>query len=159
MDDDHRKPAAKSSLHILVGIETGIIGGLAMLAWFALVTPLLGKPWWLIPNLLASKIYPDRYVLMGPGVVTLVGAAYLMVAAAIVGIVNGLLTPGGRLFGLALAAVWYAFCYLFVWKRLAPLMLVYSPQAVVIAAFFLYGSAIGWHPQLLDFTRDRATGE
>lgn len=138
-----------------MGIEAGIIGGLAMLAWFALITPLLGKPWWLIPNLLASKLYPDRYVLLGPGIVTVVGTAYLLLSAGLVGIVNGVLTPGGRLFGLALAAAWYVFCYLFVWKRLAPLMFVYAPQPLVVAAFFLYGSAIGWHPQLLALARNR----
>ena len=156
MYGDRQEPAAKSSLHILVGIQAGIIGGLAMLAWFALITPLLGKPWWLIPNLLASKIYPERYVLMAPGVVTLVGSAYLLLAAGVVGIVNALLTPGGRLFGLAVAGTWYVFCYLFVWKRLAPLMLVYAPQPIVIAGFFLYGSAIGWHPHLLAFARSQA---
>ena len=140
-----------------MGIEAGIIGGLAMLAWFALITPLLGKPWWLIPNLLASNLYPGRYPLLGPGIVTVVGTAYLLLSAGLVGIVNGLLTPGGRLFGLALAAAWYVFCYLFVWKRLAPLMLVYAPQPMVVAAFFLYGSAIGWHPQLLAFARSRTS--
>ena len=140
---------------MFVGIEAGVLGGLAMLASFALITPLLGKPWWLIPNLLASRVYPERYVLQGPGVVTIVGAAYLLLAAGIVGVVNGLLTPGGRLFGLAVAGASYFFCYLFVWKRLAPLMLIYAPQAIVLLAFFLYGSAIGWHPQLLALARSR----
>lgn len=147
----------KSFLHLLVGIEAGIIGGLAMLALFALVTPLLGKPWWLIANLLASRLYTAPQVLMGPGIVTLVGAAYLLLGAGIVGAVNGLLTPGGRLFGLAVAASCYLFCYLFVWKRLAPLMLIYAPQPIVIAGFFLYGSAIGWHPHLLELARSRET--
>lgn len=146
-------PAAKSFLHILVGIEAGVIGGLAMLAWFFLVTPLLGKPWWLITNLLASRLYTAPQVLVGPGIVTLVGAAYLLLAAGVVGAINGLLTPGGRLFGLAIAATWYLFCYLFFWNRLAPLMLVYAPQSVVIAGFFVYGSAIGWHPHLLHLAR------
>jgi hypothetical protein len=44
-----------------------------------------------------------------------------------------------------------------VWKKLAPLMLVHGPQPIVIAAFFLYGSAIGWHPHLLEIARERAT--
>ena len=126
-----------------------------MLAVFALITPLLGKPWWLIPNLLASRVYPERYVLQGPGVVTAVGAAYLLLFAGTVGVVNGLLTPGGRLFGLAVAAASYLSCYWFVWKRLAPLMLIYAPQSIVILAFFLYGSAIGWHPHLLALARSR----
>jgi hypothetical protein len=153
MDDDRREPADKSFLHLLVGIEAGIIGGVAMLACFSLITPLLGKPWWLIPNLLASRLYADRQALFGPGIVTVVGAAYLLLSAGMIGAINGLLTPGGRLFGLAVAATAYLTCYLFVWKKVAPLMLVYAPQPVIIVAFFVYGSAIGWHPHLLEFAR------
>jgi hypothetical protein len=133
-------------LDVLAGIETGVLGGLAMLLCFALLSPLLGHGWWLIPNLLASKTY--SLALLNPGFATVVGIATVLFGAGIVGVVNGVLHRGGRLFGLALAAAWYLFCYLFVWKRLAPLMLVHAPQPVVVAGFFVYGSILGYHPQL-----------
>jgi hypothetical protein len=117
-------------LDILVGIEAGVLGGLAMLACFALLSPLLGYPWWLIPNLLSARS-------------TLTGIASLLVGAGVGGIVNGLLSPGGRLFGLAVAAVAYFVCYLYLWKRLA-----HAPQGLVIAGFFVYGSVLGYHPHL-----------
>ena len=31
-------------------------------AWFALISPMLGHPWWLIPNLFASHFYNSREV-------------------------------------------------------------------------------------------------
>jgi hypothetical protein len=133
-------------LDILAGIETGVLGGVAMLLCFTLLSPLLGHGWWLIPNLLASRTYSR--VLLHPGTATVVGAAILLLGAGLVGAVNGVLHRGGRLFGLAVAAVWYLFCYLFMWKRLSPLMLVLAPQPVVIAGFFVYGSILGWHPYL-----------
>jgi hypothetical protein len=139
----------KSLLDILVGIEAGIIGGVAMLAWFCLTTPLLGLPWWLIPNLLGNSFYGGRGALVGPGFITCVGASVQLVAAGVVGAMNGILTPGGRLFGLGMAAAWYLFCYLFVWKRLAPGLYLYSLQPLIMVGYFLYGSVLGMHYYLL----------
>jgi hypothetical protein len=133
-------------LDILAGIETGILGGLAMLLCFAVLSPLLGHGWWLIPNLLASRTWSRA--LLSPGMATVVGVATLLLSAGVVGAVNGVLHRGGRLFGLGVAAAWYLFCYLFFWKRVAPLMLVHAPQPVVVAGFFVYGSILGWHPHL-----------
>lgn len=156
MSVDRRGAAERSFLDVLAGIQAGVLGGLAMLAWFAIATPLLGKPWYLIPNLLATRFHVSREVLLTAGAPTWTGAAWLIFAAGIVGAVNGILTPGGRLFGLAVAGTWYLVSYLFVWKRLAPYMLIYAPQPVVVLGFLVYGSVIGWHPQLL--ARVRSNG-
>jgi hypothetical protein len=131
-------------LDILAGIQTGVLGGLAMLLCFGLLSPLLGHGWWLIPNLLASRGYTR--VLPYPGMATVVGMASLLLGAGLVGAVNGIFTPGGRLFGLAVAAAWYVSCYVFLWKRLAPMMLLHAPQPLLIAGFFVYGSILGYHP-------------
>jgi hypothetical protein len=125
-----------------------------MLAFFALALPLIGEPWWLIANLWASRWYSSTMVLTAPGMVTLSGAAMLLLCAGLTGIVNGVLTPGGRLFGLAVAAAWYLLCHLWLWKRLAPMMAGYASQPVLAAGFLVYGSAIGWHPQLLARARE-----
>jgi hypothetical protein len=155
MDVDRRKPAGKSFLDIVVGLEAGVLGGLAMLFWFAAVTPLLGQPWYLILNLVGARFYAHRFALVAPGIATWSGAAWIILSAGIVGSVYGLLTPGGRLFGLLVAVCWYAISYFFVWKNLAPLVLLYAPQAVVMSGFLVYGSVIGWHPWLLAHTRAR----
>jgi hypothetical protein len=133
-------------LDILVGIQVGTIGGLVSCAWFALSSPLIGDPWWLIPNLFASNFYSDYYVRAGAGVVTLVGTALHLLLAGVVGIVNGLLTPGGRLFGLGVALAWYALCYFFLWKRWAPLLPIQGSQPILMTGWFLIGSTLGWHP-------------
>jgi hypothetical protein len=147
------RTGSKSLLDILVGIEAGIIGGVAMLAWFSLTSPLLGQPWWLIPNLLANSFYNGRNVLVGPGFITCVGVSMQLAAAGAVGAMNGILTPGGRLFGLALAGAWYLLCYLFVWKRIAPGLYLYSLQPLIIVGYFLYGSVLGSHSHLLSRAR------
>jgi hypothetical protein len=155
MDGDRRVQTGKSLLDVVVGLEAGVLGGVAMLLWFAVVMPLLGQPWYLVPNLVGARVQAHRHALLAPGIATFTGAAWIILSAGIVGSVNGLLTPGGRLFALAVAAAWYVSSYLFVWKKLAPLVLLYAPQAVVITAFLVYGSVIGWHSWLLAHTRAR----
>jgi hypothetical protein len=137
---------AKSLLDVIVGVEVGVIGGLVTLAWFALLSPIIGDPWWLIPNLFASYFYPEQQVRAGAGIITLVGSAVHLILSGLLGMINGVFTPGGRLFGLALAIVYYAVCYFFLWKRVAPLVLLYSPQPILMLAWFLLGSTLGWHP-------------
>ena len=84
----------------------------------------------------------------GPGLVTLTGIAVQIIAAGIVGAITGFLTPGGRLFGLAITFLWYLLCYGFLWKRYAPMVPLYAPQPLLAIGFFVYGSALGWHSQI-----------
>lgn len=129
---------------VLSGLEAGVLGGIAMLAWFVAAMPLLGRPWYLILNLLAARFYPDRYVLLSPGMATWSGGAWLIFAAGLVGAIQALLGRGGWLYAFAVAAAWYLLSYFLVWKRLAPLLTVYVPQPVLLAGFLLYASVIGW---------------
>lgn len=146
MDADAARRSAKSWLDLWIGIEVGVIGALITLAWFALISPVLGQPWWFFINLFASQFYSVPEVRSGGGIITGVGGALHVVTSGMVGGINGLLTPGGRLFGLGVAILWYLVCYFFLWKRMAPMLPVYAPQPVLIAGWFLFGSALGWHP-------------
>jgi hypothetical protein len=137
---------ARSFIDLLVGIEVGVLGGSIALVWFALVSPVAGQPWWIIPNLFASALYSEYHVRAGASVVTCVGVALHLVTSGIVGAINALVTPGGRLFSLGVALVWYVFCYLWLWKRIAPLLPLYGSQPVIIAGWFIFGSVLGWHP-------------
>jgi len=136
----------KSMLDLVVGIEVGVIAALLTLGWFALFSPIIGDPWWMIPNLLASHFYSDNQVRSGAGIVTLVGSAVHTILFGLIGAVNGVFSPGGRLFGLGLAIVWYGLCYFFLWKKWAPLLLVHGSQPILMTGWFLLGSTLGWHP-------------
>ena len=149
MDAAVERVNRKSVWDLLMGLQLGVIGGVVMLAWFALISPVLGHPWWLIPNLFASHFYNAREVHFGPGIVTIVGAAMQIVSAGTVGLISGLITPGGRLSGIGTAVVWYVFCILFLWKRIAPLLLLPALQPVLWVGYFLLGSALGWRRYLI----------
>ena len=116
-----------------------------MLGWLALSSPLVGQPWWWAPNLFASYFYGRSSTLLGPGSATITGGAIHLALSGSVGMLNGILTPGGRLFGLGIAILWYLTCYFVLWKKIAPLLLTDASQPLMIAGFWLYGSALGWH--------------
>jgi hypothetical protein len=147
---------ATKLIDLLVGIEVGVLGAFVALAWFAIISPVVGQPWWIIPNLFASALYSEYHVRAGASAVTWVGAAIHVVVSGMIGAINGLLTPGGRLFGIVVATTAYVVCYLWLWKRIAPLMLVYASQPVVIAGCFMFGSVLGWHPWFAAHARDIA---
>ena len=145
MDAAAGRAEGKSVWDVLIGLQLGVMGGILMLAWFAVISPVLGHPWWLVANLSASNFYNPREVYLGAGVVTLVGAAVQIVTSGIAGCLGGVLTPSGRLSGLAVALTWYLFCSLFLWKRIAPLLLVQMIQPILWTGYFLFGSVLGWH--------------
>lgn len=149
MDAAEKPGGGKSLWNVLYGVQLGVIGGVLMLAWFALISPVMGNPWWLIPNLFASHFYNAQQVYLGPGIVTIVGMALQIATSGLVGCLNGLLTPGGRLWGLGSALLWYLFCLLFLWKRIAPLMLAQAIQPVLWTGYFLFGSTLGWQQYLV----------
>jgi hypothetical protein len=146
MDANMGRGGGKSLLDLLIGIEVGVIAASVTLAWFVLLSPIIGDPWWLIPNLFASHFYSDHQVRAGAGIVTLVGVAAHVIMSGLIGAINGVFTPGGRLFGLGIAIVWYGLCYFFLWKKWAPLLLVYGSQPILMTGWFLFGSTLGWHP-------------
>ena len=146
MDAGAAERGGKTFIDLLAGIEVGVLGALFSLLFFVLISPVLGDPWWLIPNLFASHFYSEYHVRSGAGALTAVGGAIYILTSGMVGALNGLLTPGGRLFGLGVALVWYLFCHLFLWKRIAPLVPVYGWQPVLVIGWFLFGSTLGWHP-------------
>jgi len=139
----------RKTWHALAGLELGVVGGLIMMVWLALSAPLIGQPWWTTLNLLASHYYTHSVVRNGPGMATLSGMALQIVLGGAIGALVGILTPGGRLFGLGVALAWYLISYGLLWKRFAPMVPVYGSQPLLIVGFFLYGSALGWYPEVL----------
>jgi len=162
MDAQPKDWLQQKLLDALAGFELGVLGGLLMLGWCMLIVPLIGQPWWTIPNLLASKYFNASDLGSGPGFPTLAGGAFQLVTAALVGAFAGFLVPIGRLSGIAVAISWYVASYLYLWRRIAPLASAYSPQVVLMIGFFIFGSTLGYHWTLSlrrEAARFRAEGE
>jgi hypothetical protein len=145
MDAQPRDWVHERLLGALAGLQLGVVGGLIMLAWYIVMAPVVGQPWWAIPNVLASRYFVYQVLGSGPGFPTLAGASFQLVTAGLVGTIVGLFTPSGRLPALGAAISWYLLSYFLVWRRVAPLAVAYAPQSILAIGYFLYGSALGYH--------------
>lgn len=148
MDSPNQSWLGRKVLDLLVGVEAGILGGLVMLVWFGGISFLMGQAWWSIPNLYASEAYRSGDLHRGVGWVTVIGASVHLAMSGVVGAVAGFFNPGGRLFGLGIAIIWYLLSVVFLWKRIAPLVPLYVHYAVLMTGYFLYGSVLGLHTSL-----------
>src|SRR5215471_14640110 len=90
----NRSEAGSRILQAIAGVESGILGGLVMLAWLALLSLLQGRSIWSIPNLLASTFYGEIALRHGFRWTTLSGVALHLIMTAVAGLVFGLAVGG-----------------------------------------------------------------
>jgi hypothetical protein len=143
----------------LAGLETGVLGGAAMLLWFALVSVWQDQFWYAVPNLLAGVFYGDSIFRAGFGFVTLSGIALQLVSGGIAGTLFGIVAPAGQtpprmlLLGLAGGLAWFYFNQYLLWRRTNPLVIHYTAETSIMAAHLLFGVFLGrlsWTVQVLD---------
>jgi hypothetical protein len=147
-------PFTNRSFDILAGLQAGILGGLLMALWLALIAPVVGRPWWYVLNLLASYTYDIRAVRGGAGMATLTGIAIQVLAGGILGILMGVLGSANRVAGLTIAMTAYMVCYVYVWKRYTPFLLYSVPQPLFVTGFFLYGSVLSFSSRIAGGLRE-----
>lgn len=133
----------------LAGIESGILGAAAMLAWMAAVSLLYGRSIWHYPNLLATTFYGDDALRRGFRWMTVSGLALHAVAAAVLGILFSLsLTVFPErtrvmLLGMLTAVGWYYASRALWWNWLNPVVPQYSPEAAVVFGHVVLGAVLG----------------
>lgn len=141
--------------NLLSGIEAGIIGGLAMLAVLLVSSLLRRHVWWETPNLLGSTFYGSRAFRSGPGRATVAGTALHLVITGSVGAIFGFICGlnGARprrrlvLLGILTGVVWYYLADAVFWKRVNPLVPLYSPQTAALLSHALFGACLGFMGQ------------
>ena len=139
-------PGAVPSL--LAGLESGILGAVLMIAWFALDSIWERQYWWAMLNLWGAGVYHNRVFSMGFGVATLAGASMHFFLHGIAGALWALL--GSRIsnywlhlvcsFGAA-AALHLFLLYAF-WPTVAPVVSRLTPLPATALAYFLFGAAM-----------------
>ena len=137
--------AAPIDVRVLAGLEAGVVGGAAMLAWFAADSWLRREYIWRMPHLYASAFYGDRIFKASFGVVTVSGMALLLAMAGCVGILFGLMMARPkqpvRLITAALltSMSWYWFSQVVIWRTWIPLVSLYLSPFSMVVAHVLYG--------------------
>src|SRR2546429_9715152 len=120
---DQRGARSKINL-VMAGVEAGVLGGLFMMVWLALLSLLQGRSMWSMPNLLASTFYGEAALRRGFRWTSLSGVALHVIVSAMAGLLFGLAVGGivnrGRvmLLGLAAGVAWYFLSVGFFWNYL-----------------------------------------
>lgn len=138
----------------LAGLDTGLVGASALLAWFALGSHLAGGLWFSRLNLAAAPFYGDLVFSSGAGWHTAVGAAHILIIYSLLGAAYGLL-PASRegwlnlLTALGFAGLVHLCADAWVWKRLHPFAHPYYAPLAVAPGHLIYGLFLWRFPSRL----------
>lgn len=136
----------------LTGIQTGVLGGLAMLGWFLLASALLRQPVWTVPSLLGALLGQDPTLRRGFSQGSLTGAALVVFLAGVVGGLFALATSGIRsrrrmmLLGILAGLLGFYFSNALVFRKLGAVAWAYSSPRSLLVAHLLFGVVLGCHP-------------
>ncbi len=135
---------------LLSGIEAGVIGGIAMLALLISGSLLRGDPWWMPTNLLGSTFYGAPALNSGPGRATLAGSALHIFMTGSIGAAFGILFGGVQrrrrlvLLGMLAGLIWHGLADALLWRKLNPLIPMYSAQPATLFSHALFGACLGY---------------
>jgi hypothetical protein len=159
MNADNRNLKPGLRVRALAGIEAGVLGSAAMLAWFVLISLWQDQFWYAVPNLLAGVFYGEFIFRAGFSLVTFAGIALHLVSGGLVGGLFGVLAPVGQspprmlLLGLFAGLLWFYFNQHILWRRTNPLVIYYTAESTMIAAHLLFGiflARLSWRLKVLD---------
>jgi hypothetical protein len=148
MQPDGMAKSRRRVLHVLAGLQAGVLGGVAMLAWLIVSAPWRQQPWWAFPNLMASGLFGEAVFRLGFGVASLSGIALLLVMAGILGSIFALLVPESIsrfrfvLLAVATGLVWYYATASRAVNQWAPLVPLYTPKVLLYCAHLIYGFSL-----------------
>jgi hypothetical protein len=152
-------------VHALAGIQTGVLGGLAMFGWLAASSAVDRQSVWIVPNLLGSLFYGRDVLWRSFSTTTVAGLALHLFVTGLIGLAFGMAVGESRnrlrvaLLGILSALVWYHFSELLFWRKLGALALIYSPPRSMLLAHLVYGFALACHPSGLRVVERRLKGE
>jgi hypothetical protein len=135
--------------HALAGLQAGMLGALVMLGWLMLSSIALRRSIWVLPNLFATAFYgPAAYQnhflrSSWPGLALIL--TIYATGGIVWGILYGALRPTDRrppflpLLGAVTGLLVYFIFFGLIWKRLDPLIPLYSPDRQMQIAHVLWG--------------------
>ena len=146
---DGRRGPTPFWLHVLVGIEAGIRGGIFLSLLYLANAVWNLRPWWTHFNLLGATFSGDRAFRSGPGWDTVSGLALALGFAGLVGGVFGAAFRGlsGRaalvMAGLVTAAVCHAVSMWWIWPNVNVWVPDRLPAGTAAAGQVLLGLSLG----------------
>ena len=141
---------------LLAGLQTGIVGGLAVVVFHMLDGVLRGEGLWAFPNLISSVFFPARALSVSLRWQTLSGFGLHFLISGILGVVFSIVLarylykPGRcRLIAMLLSLGWYYAAFRYLWPALNPAVVVYQPFPGMLLGHVLFGVCMGLYPRFV----------
>ncbi len=149
---DHNGRKSKINL-LMAGVEAGVLGGLFVIAWLAMLSLLEGRSVWSMPNLLASTFYGEVALRRGFRWSSLSGVALQLLVSSAAGLLFGLAVRGianrsrVMFLGVATGLAWYFLSVGVFWKYVNPMVPFYARGGGMLIAHLGMGVFLGSFPK------------
>jgi len=139
----------------LAGLQAGMMGAIAMLAWLGISAEWHNRSFWSAENLMASAFWGSDAVRSGFGFRSVAGVALYLLIYSLLGAMLALAVRDrvrplrtllvGILFGLG----WYYLSFHWIYEKALPLVALLHVERQTMLGHLLYGAFVGRYPALL----------
>ena len=140
--------------YLLIGLKTGVLAALAMLAWLGVSSMSYRRSFWTSSNLLAAAFYGESALHNRSTVHTFSGLGLYFLIYGSLGMLFGMAIqdrhPSLRITGIGIltAMAWYYLVFGWIGKRWDSLMVLYTHDRPMFAGHVLYGAILGRYPRI-----------
>jgi hypothetical protein len=159
------KRPADALTTLLAGLQAGMTGALAMLAWLGLSSAWQGRSFWRAENLMASAFYGARAIRAGFSGRTISGLALYLVLYSLLGAAAALILRERLarvrtvLLSIAIAVVWYYASFHWMWRSAAPQLALLHAEQPTILGHVIYGMWLGRYPEYVRRVQGSVVGD
>ena len=139
----------------LAGLQAGMMGAIAMLAWLGISAEWHNRSFWSAENLMASAFWGPDAVRSGFGFRSVAGVALYLLIYSLLGAMVALVVRDrvpplrallvGILFGLG----WYYLSFHWIYEKALPLVALLHVERQTLLGHLLYGAFVGRYPAFL----------
>ena len=151
-------PVRRMLDYSLAGLQTGVLGGLLALGWYAFCSVWQGQPVLAAPLSLGTSLTRDG-LRHGYGFTALTGASLQVAVSGTLGVLFGLIVRSrdnvlrAMLLGILLGLACYWLCYGLLWQKVLAAEPLPASSSTVLVAHLLFGAHLGRYPQVLRSVR------
>lgn len=153
MQSANGKPPA--GLYLLAGLQAGMLAALCMLLWLGLVSQFYQRSFWTVPNLFSSTFHGEAALRQRFVSTTWSGLAVYLVAYSLLGAVFAAAVQLRwnrlriALIGILVAIAWYYLSFGVIWRKVNPLVVLYTHDRPMFLGHVLYGAMLSRFPRYL----------
>jgi hypothetical protein len=140
---------------LLAGLQAGVLGSLAMLAWLGVNAIAMRRGFWTAANLMSTVFYGENGLRAGFARHTVAGLAFYLLVYGALGMAFAM-AAGGRargvrmlLVALVAALAWYYLWFDLILAKMAPLVSLLHAEHPTMLGHLVYGSFLAGVPRLL----------